>query len=256
MAPRFLFTVVTASACALIAFRSDDGRAAGAKTDAGAAGLKADVGAAATVDDAGAPVSEVEVDAAPPPEPFFPQNPLPSPRVQFREPQDKPPWPGGPTHWLLGGAFGSCTRIDDVVGRAGVCGEAYFGADLLTRWHTLSALRVDLGVGWTLGATSGDRDFGTTTSSGGGYVGLRAMVDLDITPAFFFRIGPQVRGSLPANFPTLGFFGALDLGMRIGDHFEVGIRWEGGAEGVVRASPETLSWAPAFGGSVFAGPVF
>jgi hypothetical protein len=146
-------------------------------------------------------------------------------------------------------------RIDDRVGASGVCGEAYLGGDILTHIRALAAFRVEGGIGWTMGVTSGDRDYGTSTSSGGPYLAIRGLFDFDITQLFFVRVGPEVRGSFSPVAP--GIYGVVDVGTRVGEHFELGLRSHIGAEGVVRSDSSTqYEWAPAWGVTAFAGPVF
>ena len=173
-------------------------------------------------------------------------------------PSEEPSWPDGKWHLLIAGAIGTCTRHDDRVGATGMCGEGTLGADF--PWHFLLVrnLSVELGIGSTVGATSGNRDYGTSRTSNGPYGTVRVLLGWDLAPLLFLRAGPQVRVTWAQATAAPGVVLVVDTGTRLGRRAEVGLRAFAGADGVIRANAaETrLDTALAFGAAAYARVFF
>lgn len=160
-------------------------------------------------------------------------------------------WPSGTSwqpHFVGGAMFGSCTRYDPDVGASGVCGEAIVGLDVPFRVGKLS-MRLDpeVGFGWSMQTTTGDKALGTQISSGGVEISVRPLVTFDITRLFFARLGPQVRMSMLLDTFNVGVQGVLDLGTRVGSVFELGLRGYAGADAIEKAQATNTEWSAAFG---------
>lgn len=167
--------------------------------------------------------------------------PEPEPKPNYTD----PPWPDGRVgrgHFLGAVSFGPCMRVHPDVGGAGPCAEHFLAVDvaLSRNWR----LNGELGIGFMNSTTSGDASVGVGRSSGdGGYLATRFLVGYDITRLFFFRAGPQLRGTTALGRVALGFQVDADIGTRVGDDIEFGIRTFGGFDGV--ASTHTPRWSLA-----------
>jgi opacity protein-like surface antigen len=138
---------------------------------------------------------------------------------------------------VLSATIASCTRSDADVGGAGFCPEfslagvdvplgfRLFGLD----WH----FGAEVGLGFMSRSSSGDANFGVARSSGGTYLVVRALLGFDVTRLFYVRVGAQARGTWSLETVNPGGQAVVDLGTRLGNHWEVGVRGILGEDGVV-----------------------
>ena len=167
--------------------------------------------------------------------------------------QTLPMYPGPGTHVAVGLSFpGSCIRNDPNVGKSSICEEAFGGVDIIFPRHV--HLDAELGVGYSGIGSAGDPNLGIAYGSGGTYAVVRAMLGADLSPVFFWRAGAQARFMYSLHWVDPGMQAVGDLGTRVYEHFEVGMRGFAGFDGVVAAGNgegNSWAWAPAYGLSVF-----
>lgn len=139
--------------------------------------------------------------------------------------------PGTGFHGTFGLSLGSCVRNDPDVGTVDYCGEANIGVDWAITEIGYWRANLELGVGWTRGATSGYADLGTFSSAGGPYFAPRLLFGRDATRHFYWRIGAQMP-TFFLNSIAPGVDGVIDLGTRAWDRLELGPRAFVGVEPV------------------------
>ena len=155
----------------------------------------------------------------------------------------EPAWPdgiGGKFHLLGAAALGSCVRWNTPAAGTGVCGELGLAGEVAVspRWN----LTVELGIGFMNRTTSSD--FGGARSTGGpAFAALRVMAGHDVFRFFFVRPGLQVRTNWALGRANAGAQLAVDVGTRVGDRLELGMRPFAGFDGV--ASTGSPGWSPA-----------
>lgn len=172
-------------------------------------------------------------------------------------------WPNQHVHLVLAATLGSCTRTDVEVAASGFCPEfsvAGLDAPIGRRWH----LGAELGLGWMPTGSTGDSTFGIARNAGGTYAVLRLLAGLDVTRLFFVRAGVQSRATWSLETVAPGFQGVVDLGTRLGNHVELGLRALAGADGEITRgassfpgqppAPQQTKWSltPAFEEAVVA----
>lgn len=113
---------------------------------------------------------------------------------------------------------------------------------------------IEAGVGLTPHVTSGDPSLGLSESSGGLRPLGRAYLGWDFTELFFTRLGGELRVADPFGALVGGPDWLLELGTRICNHFETGLRGTVGQDRVASSGLDVASTTRltlVYGTSVF-----
>lgn len=135
---------------------------------------------------------------------------------------------------------GSCARYDAYTGTIGGCADVGGGI----RVGRAIRFDLDLDFGFTPRRTSLAPQLATITAGGGFHVLLRPMFAFQIA-RFFTRVGNELRATAPLSGVAPGFAGVVELGVRLGEHVELGLRASLGFEGARVGDGATSRWMGA-----------
>lgn len=142
-------------------------------------------------------------------------------------------------------AGGACSRYDDATGTLGVCSDAVMGIDV--RVIGVWRLSVALGLGFTPVRTSFAPATHVSMVGGGGHGILRFMPFSFYAERFFMNVGAELRPNALLSMLGLGVAGVVEVGVRVVEPFEIGVRFTGGGDstrfGDARASAGGIGFA-------------